>query len=411
MGYVSKLPGTSWSVALQIKRKCEELEKQSMQLSSQENVDTSEVIKIQKRLAEMSQTNSLATEVQNYRVNLTEIHAMIKPGQLPGASKEEKEMCAIAQEEAKEVIQRLMELEEELMDHLMPKDVDDQRNVILEVRPGTGGSEACIFALEIFGMYEKFAKNQGWQFEVVEIIPNGNEGCKEASANIKGHNVFRMMKYETGVHRVQRVPVTEVGGRVHTSAMTVAVLPEAEEVDVQIKEKDLKIDYYRASGAGGQHVNTTDSAVRITHIPTGTIVAIQDERSQHKNKAKAMKLLCSRVYEAQRRKIMMEREKTRSAQVGNGDRSERIRTYNFSQSRVTDHRIGMTVHDIDKFMSGVTLADMVLELKKSDQMAQLESLVFRDEEEEEIKAKKAEQDKAEQDSKKKGNWNGSAKKQ
>jgi peptide chain release factor 1 len=235
---------------------------------------------------------------------------------------------------------------------LLPRDAADERNAILEIRPAAGGDEAGLFAGELFAAYQKYAESRGWRFTVLEYDENELGGIKGASAEIEGKDVFARFKFESGVHRVQRVPSTETQGRIHTSTVTVAVLAEAEEVDLKIDDKDLRIDTYRAQGAGGQHVNKTDSAVRITHIPTGTVVAMQEEKSQHKNKAKAMKMLRAKIYDAQRQALDSARAADRRGQVGTGDRSERIRTYNFPQGRVTDHRIGLTLHKIDRVMMG-----------------------------------------------------------
>ncbi|MDT8333886.1 peptide chain release factor 1, partial [Roseomonas gilardii] len=253
---------------------------------------------------------------------------------------------------------------------LLPKDAADERSAILEIRPAAGGDEAGLFAAELFRAYQRYAESRRWRFEVLDYDENELGGVKGASAEIAGQGVFARLKFESGVHRVQRVPATETQGRIHTSTVTVAVLPEAEEVDVQIDEKDLRIDTYRASGAGGQHVNKTDSAVRITHLPTGVVVAMQEERSQHKNRAKAMKVLRARLYDAQRTSLAATRTDARRAQVGTGDRSERIRTYNFPQGRVTDHRIGLTLHKIDRVMLG-ELDELIDALTAEDQAARL----------------------------------------
>lgn len=284
---------------------------------------------------------------------------------------DDDEMKAMAQEEFHALKDRLPELERHLKILLLPKDDADDKNAILEVRAGTGGEEAALFAAELFRMYEHYAAQMGWKFEPMEISETGLGGYKEASASVSGKSVFERLKFESGVHRVQRVPETESGGRVHTSAATVAVLPEAEEVDLKIDEKDLKIDVYRASGAGGQHVNKTESAVRITHIPTGFVVACQDERSQFKNKDRAMRILRSRLYDFQRQKLADERAGDRKRQVGSGDRSERIRTYNFPQGRVTDHRINLTLYKIDAVMNGAALDEIVEALLTQDRLERL----------------------------------------
>jgi peptide chain release factor 1 len=286
----------------------------------------------------------------------------------------DKEMREMAEAELHELKTKLPALERQVQLMLLPKDEADAKNAILEVRAGTGGDEAALFAAELFRMYQRYASLQGWKFEVLGVNDTGLGGIKEAQAAIAGRNVFARLKFESGVHRVQRVPATEAGGRIHTSAATVAVLPEAEEVDIQINEADLRIDVYRSSGPGGQSVNTTDSAVRITHIPTGVVVAIQDEKSQHKNRAKAMKVLRARLYEAERSKKDAERAAARKSQVGTGDRSERIRTYNFPQGRVTDHRIGVTLHKIDKVLEGEALDELIDALVTHDEAERLATL-------------------------------------
>ncbi|CAL4895816.1 unnamed protein product [Urochloa decumbens] len=268
---------------------------------------------------------------------------------------EEKDMREMAAEELLEAVEVEKQLQHGLFRSLLPKDEADERDCILEVRAGTGGEEASLFAMDVFRMYEKYAHKNGWKFDVIDIMESAVKGYKEASGTISGPGAFGKLKFESGIHRVQRVPVTEKSGRVHTSAVSVAVLPQADEVDVQLRNEDLRIDTYRSGGAGGQSVNTTDSAVRITHIPTGTVVAIQDERSQHMNKAKALKVLRARLYEIERQRLHMDRSKLRSEQIGSGDRSERIRTYNFPQGRVTDHRVGITHHSITDVMEGENL--------------------------------------------------------
>jgi peptide chain release factor 1 len=262
------------------------------------------------------------------------------------------EMRELAEAELLDAKHRLPKLEREIRLMLLPKDAADERSAILEIRPAAGGDEAGLFAGELFRAYQKYAEGVGWRFTILEYDENELGGIKSATGEIEGQGVFARLKFESGVHRVQRVPATETQGRIHTSTVTVAVLAEAEEVDVRIEEKDLRIDTYRAQGAGGQHVNKTDSAVRITHIPTGTVVAMQEEKSQHKNKAKAMKMLRAKIYDAQRQALDSARAADRKGQVGTGDRSERIRTYNFPQGRVTDHRIGLTLHKIDRVMMG-----------------------------------------------------------
>ena len=281
------------------------------------------------------------------------------------------EMAEMAQAEIQEIDELLRKEMKALQLLLLPRDRDDSRNAILEVRAGTGGDEAALFASDLFGMYQRFAARHGWRFEVMEISETGIGGYKEATANIAGSDVFARLKFESGVHRVQRVPETEAGGRIHTSAATVAVLPEAEDVDIEVQESDLRVDVFRASGPGGQSVNTTDSAVRITHIRTGIVVCQQDEKSQHKNRAKAMKILRARLYDAERTRVQAERAASRKGQVGSGDRSERIRTYNFPQGRVTDHRINLTLYKLDKVIAGESLDEVVDALVAEDQAKRL----------------------------------------
>lgn len=284
------------------------------------------------------------------------------------------DMKAMAEEEAAAIKKRLPELEQAVKRMLLPKDAADEKNAILEIRAGTGGDEAALFAADLFRMYQRYAAEHRWKFEIMELSDTGIGGYKEAIATVTGRNVFARLKFESGVHRVQRVPATEAQGRIHTSAATVAVLPEAEDVDIKIDEKDLRIDVFRASGPGGQSVNTTDSAVRITHLPTGVVVSQQDEKSQHKNKAKAMKILRARLYDAERKRLDDLRSATRKGQVGSGDRSERIRTYNFPQSRVTDHRINLTLYSLDQVLEGRGLDELIEALISDDEASRLAEL-------------------------------------
>ena len=284
------------------------------------------------------------------------------------------EMKSMAEEEIRALNARLPELERQIRLALIPKDEADSKNAILEIRAGTGGDEAGLFAADLYAMYKGYAAKMGWRFELVEASDSELGGFKEVIVQVTGINVFSKLKFESGVHRVQRVPKTETQGRIHTSAATVAVLPEAEDVDVQIETKDLKIDTYRAQGAGGQHVNKTDSAVRITHMPTGVVVEMQEERSQHKNRDKAMKILRTRIYDMQRQKLADERAKDRKSQVGSGDRSERIRTYNYPQGRVTDHRINLTLYKLDYVVSGECLDEIIDALIAEDQAEALATL-------------------------------------
>lgn len=269
------------------------------------------------------------------------------------------DMAELAQAELDELTEKIPLLEDRIKIALLPKDSADSKNVVMEIRAGTGGDEAALFAADLFTMYKNYASMQGWRTEVIEMSPSDLGGYKEIIMNISGDSVFAKLKYESGGHRVQRVPKTETQGRIHTSAATVAVLPEAEDVDIQIEDKDLRIDVYRSGGPGGQSVNTTDSAVRITHLPTGLFVAIQEEKSQHKNKARAMSLLKTKLYDMERQKLEAARAADRKGQIGSGDRSERIRTYNFPQSRLTDHRIGLTLYNLDDIMVGTGLGEVI----------------------------------------------------
>lgn len=297
--------------------------------------------------------------------NIAETEAVLEDKDL------DSEFELMLQEEKNTLYAEKTQLIDALKVALLPKDKDDDKSVVLEIRAGTGGDEAALFAAVLFGMYQRYAESKGWKFEILSLSATDLDGYKEASASITGKGgVFAKLKYESGVHRVQRVPETESSGRVHTSAATVAVLPEAQDIDVVIEDKDLKIDVYRASGAGGQHVNTTDSAVRITHIPSGVVVCQQDEKSQHKNKAKALKILRARLYDAERSKINQERAHSRKNQIGSGDRSERIRTYNYPQSRVTDHRINLTIYDLEEIIKEAKL-DQFINALTAEAQAQL----------------------------------------
>ena len=285
----------------------------------------------------------------------------------------DQEIIDLAQKDLNQLIEKKEKYENDLKIFLLPKDEDDNKNAIVEIRAGTGGLEASLFCADLFKMYEKVCSKK-WKLEIINISKSEAGGYKEVIFSVNGNDIYSYLKYESGVHRVQRIPETETQGRVHTSAATVAVLPEAEEVDVEIKESDLRIDVFRAGGPGGQSVNTTDSAVRITHIPSGVVVSQQDEKSQHKNKAKALKILRSRVYEAEKLKKDKERSSNRRSQIGSGDRSERIRTYNFPQGRVTDHRINLTLHKLDEFLSGDIHEEMNQELRLKEQNLKLENL-------------------------------------
>jgi peptide chain release factor 1 len=307
---------------------------------------------------------------------LTAYETALKEMQDLETMKDDPEMGVIAREEYYALKEKIPQLEQRIKVALIPRDAADTKNSILEIRAGTGGQEAALFAADLFAMYRGYAAYQNWKFEVVEMSESDLGGYKEIIAEISGKDVFAKLKYESGVHRVQRVPVTEASGRIHTSAATVAVLPEAEEIDLKIDEKDLRIDVFRSGGAGGQHVNKTESAVRITHMPTNIVVVMQDEKSQHKNKDKAMKILRTRLYDERRRKLHEERSADRKSQVGSGDRSERIRTYNFPQSRVTDHRINLTLYNLDQVLKGPPLGEIIDQLGAHDQAEKLAALEF-----------------------------------
>jgi len=328
-------------------------------------IETEELTKLSRELAEIRPVAEQASYLHELMDNLEQARQILED---EGA---DAELAEMARMEIDELSDKQEEAELKLKLLLLPKDSDHSRNAILEVRAGTGGDEAALFASDLFFMYQRFAAQNGWRFEVMEISETGIGGYKEATANISGQDVFARLKYESGVHRVQRVPETEAGGRIHTSAATVAVLPEAQDVDIEINESDLRIDVFRASGPGGQSVNTTDSAVRITHLPTGIMVSQQDEKSQHKNRAKAMKILRARLYDAERARQQAERAASRKGQVGSGDRSERIRTYNFPQGRVTDHRINLTLYKLDKILNGEALDEVIDALASEDQAARL----------------------------------------
>ncbi len=317
---------------------------------------------------ELAGLEEVAGCIRDYRMQRDEIAGLDAILADPAT---DPEMRSLADDEARAAHARLEELQQTLKIALLPKDAADEKSAILEVRAGTGGDEAALFAGDLFRMYQRYAEQRGWTVEIISASEGTAGGFKEIVAEIGGRGVFARLKFESGAHRVQRVPETETQGRIHTSAATVAVLPEAEDVDVEINDADLKIDTMRAQGAGGQHVNKTESAIRITHIPTGTIIFVQDERSQHKNRARAMSLLRSRIYDAERQKLDAERAADRRSQVGSGDRSERIRTYNFPQGRVTDHRINLTLYKLDKVITGEALDEIIDALVTHHQAALL----------------------------------------
>ena len=334
-------------------------------LATHDMRDPKEFAKLSKEYSDLTEVAEAIAELRSKQKEKLDLEEMLKDSIL------DAEMKELVQQDYDNILLQIPEQEHNIKILLLPKDMDDERNAILEIRAGAGGDEAGLFASNLFRMYQRYAANQGWKFEIIAFSDSGLGAIKEASATISGKGVFARLKFESGVHRVQRVPETESSGRIHTSTATVAVLPEVEEVDIHVDEKDLQIDVYRASGAGGQHVNTTDSAVRITHIPTGVVVTQQDERSQHKNKAKAMKILRAKLYEAQRQRNEDERAASRKGQVGTGDRSERIRTYNFPQGRVSDHRINLTLYKILPIMEGEVLDELIDPLISHDQATRL----------------------------------------
>ena len=345
--------------------KAEELEKivsKYKKLENQLNAsiqDREEYIAVSKEYSELKPIVQQINIFNGLSKEITDLNQMIES--------EEPELVEIAKKELTDTKNKFEESEKNLKSLLIPKDPLDQKDVILEIRAGTGGDEAALFAGDLLRMYQRFSESQSWKFELLSISDSEKGGYKEVISKISGQSVYSKMKFESGVHRVQRVPETESQGRVHTSAASVVVLPEADDVDVNIEEKDLRIDVFRASGAGGQHVNTTDSAVRITHLPSGIAVQQQDEKSQHKNKAKAMIVLKTRLYDHERKKQTDEIADQRKSQIGSGDRSERIRTYNFPQGRVTDHRINLTLYKLDEILNAVGLDEVVSSLIIADQ--------------------------------------------
>lgn len=325
-----------------------------------------EIVRLSKEHGELKPVADKARELASIRRQMMELRELAEGG--------DADMAAMAREELQELKEKAPKVEQDLQIMLLPKDRADDRPVILEVRAGTGGDEAAIFAGDLFRMYQRYAQLQGWKVEILSASEADLGGFKEIQASIAGEGVYAKLKFEGGVHRVQRVPATETQGRIHTSAATVAVLPEPEEVDIVLNDADLRVDIFRASGPGGQSVNTTDSAVRVTHLPTGIVVQQQDEKSQHKNRAKALKILRARLYERERERADAERAAARKGMVGSGDRSERIRTYNFPQSRVTDHRINLTLYNLDQIIRGDALSEIVDALVTQDRADRLAAM-------------------------------------
>ena len=332
------------------------------------NVDSRYFAKKSKEYSRLGVIISIAREYVNFENEKKDLINLTRD------KSNDKDIIELAQKDLDELTKKKEKYASKLKIFLLPKDKDDDKNAIVEIRAGTGGLEASLFCADLFKMYEKVCSKKKWSLEIINISKSDAGGFKEVIFSVSGNDIYSYLKYESGVHRVQRIPDTETQGRVHTSAATVAVLPEVEDVDIQIKEADLRIDVFRAGGPGGQSVNTTDSAVRITHIPSGVVVSQQDEKSQHKNKAKALKILRSRVYEAEKRKKDQERSNNRRSQIGTGDRSERIRTYNFPQGRITDHRINLTLHKLDEFLSGEIHDEMNQQLRLKEQNLKLENL-------------------------------------
>tara|TARA_A100001011_G_scaffold295642_1_gene308013 strand:- start:2845 stop:3918 length:1074 start_codon:yes stop_codon:yes gene_type:complete len=332
------------------------------------SVDPKLFAKKSKEYSSLGSIISLAREYVKFDSEKKDLEHLLKD------KNSDEEIVLMAEKDLNELKNKKIDYENKLKIFLLPKDEDDDKNAIVEIRAGTGGLEASLFCSDLFKMYEKVCSKKKWRLEIINISKSEAGGFKEVIFSVSGNDIYSYLKYESGVHRVQRIPKTETQGRVHTSAATVAVLPEAEDVDIQIKESDLRIDVFRAGGPGGQSVNTTDSAVRITHLPSGVVVSQQDEKSQHKNKAKALKILRSRVYEAEKIKKDQERSTNRRNQIGSGDRSERIRTYNFPQGRVTDHRINLTLHKLDEFLSGEIHEEMNQELRLKEQDLKLKNL-------------------------------------
>tara|TARA_Y100001970_G_C14221067_1_gene852698 strand:+ start:1015 stop:2088 length:1074 start_codon:yes stop_codon:yes gene_type:complete len=331
-------------------------------------VDPKNLAKKSKEYSDLKNISPFAKEYIQFEKNKKDLNNIIED------KKNDKEMILMAQKELKDAEEKKLINEKKLKIFLLPKDKDDEKNTIVEIRAGTGGLEATLFVADLFRMYEKVCSKKKWKVEIISISKSEAGGYKEVIFSVRGENIYSYLKYESGVHRVQRVPTTEAQGRVHTSAATVAILPEAEDVDIKINDSDLRIDVFRSSGPGGQSVNTTDSAVRITHTPSGIVVTQQDEKSQHKNKAKALKILRARLYEAEKLKKEKERSSDRKSQIGSGDRSERIRTYNFPQGRVTDHRVNLTLHKLEEFLNGDIHEEMNENLRLKEQDLKLQNL-------------------------------------
>ena len=332
------------------------------------NISTEKRIELSKKFSSLEQVVNKKNTLEEIKKNLVETEGLLNDNL-------DEELVEMAKEDIK-ILKRKLDLESSnLQKLLIPKDEDDEKDAIVEIRAGTGGDEAALFSMVLLRMYQKYGELNKWKFEILNFQETNIGGCKEAILSFSGKNVFSSLKYESGVHRVQRVPQTETQGRIHTSASTVAVLPMVEEVELEIDQKDLRIDTFRSQGAGGQHVNTTDSAVRITHIPTNTVASCQDEKSQHKNKSKAMKILLSRIYEKQKKEKDQELANKRKSLVGTGDRSEKIRSYNYPQGRITDHRINLTLYKLEEIISGSALNEIIEPLKSAEMEEKIKDLV------------------------------------
>lgn len=356
--YKSVLPDSIWNLALEKKFRREEIDALFEDVSQ---LGHAEISKLSKELGQVTPVADTLIRIEQLVQNLGEVQGMIKSLE---KENNDRTMLEVAQEEAKELRAKLNEEEEALMEGILPVDEDDDRNAVLEIRAGTGGEEAALFVMDLFHMYEAFAKKMGWKFRVIDVAEAEAGGYKDASATVSGEAVYSMLKFEVGTHRVQRVPATETQGRVHTSASTVAVLPEAQQVDIgEINPSDLRIDTYRSQGAGGQHVNTTESAVRITHIPTGIVTSCQEERSQGSNKLTAMKHLYTKLYDLKKQQLHEQRTDLRNSMVGRGERNERIRTYNYNQARITDHRVNLSKYGMEAMMEGEFLEEFIEALK------------------------------------------------
>jgi peptide chain release factor 1 len=369
---------TVWQAATAVELEYSELERAMAQTSTFDELPAAELVALQRRYAELDTFAHSYRAIRDGRRGLVQLAELMQ--ECGDGDHGDAEMLADAQRERTELLATMRTHEQDVIDFLLPRDADDSRNAMLEVRAGVGGDEGGLFARDLFGMYERFAAERGWRFERMSLDASEAGGYNEAVALIKGNNVFGSLKFESGVHRVQRVPSTETQGRVHTSTAAVVILPEAQELDIDVKKSDLRIETCKSGGAGGQHVNTTDSAVKILHVPTGITVRCEDERSQHKNKAKALKLITSRIYDHEQQLLDSQRREDRSAQIGRSDRNQRIRTYNFAQSRITEHRTNSSKFGMDKMLHGLLLDEFIAELSMHARVAKLKDFQAQQEE-------------------------------